>query len=219
MECTLTKKCAFCGKEMIISKSDMNMISFKNKNYHIECFKIMCNERVLKNNRYSLIYADALKNIDEIKKETNSKLINRLIQDELNIYLLAHYDVGAFSGRFWDTIHDVQKGIYKNRKCVVVDLETLFEMWKVGQKKLDSTNNYNNTHGKPMNGEERVFYDLAILMSNYEKFKKKKEKEAAASKEVQESIKNTKENINYHVLTKKEEYDKVNIASLVDEIF
>lgn len=69
MSATLIRKCAFCGEDIVLTKNDMHMVSYKQKSYHTECFKTMCNGRVLKNNRYSSIYSDALQNLDQLESE------------------------------------------------------------------------------------------------------------------------------------------------------
>lgn len=48
MSATLIRKCAFCGEDIVLTKNDMHMVSYKQKSYHTECFKTMCNGRVLK---------------------------------------------------------------------------------------------------------------------------------------------------------------------------
>jgi len=217
MGCTLIKKCAICGKEMVISKNDIDMICFKGKNYHIECFKSMCNGRVLKHDRYSLIYAEALNDFASLKKETNKKILGRLIQDELNVYLLSNYNIAAFTSRFWEMIHDIQNGTYKQQKCNPVDLQILLDMWKDGQKYLNSIDSKNKQRGKHIDGEERVKYDLAILMSNYGKYVNKRNKDMAAT--ITMSQESTTDKINYQALAKSGNYDNVDIASIVDDIF
>ena len=176
MSATLIRKCAFCGEDIVLTKNDMHMVSYKQKSYHTECFKTMCNGRVLKNNRYSSIYSDALQNLDQLESEAQKKLMHRFVQDEFNEYLIVHYDVGALSRRFWSIIADIQSGKYNGKRCKPIELETLFDMWKDYQKELDKTNAWNKHHGKMIDGEVRVNYDLAILMSNYVKYSKAKEK-------------------------------------------
>ena len=199
MDAILTRKCAFCGKDIVITKNNMRMISYKNKSYHTECFKTMCNGRVLKNNRYSPMYSEALQNLKQLETETKKKLMNRFVQDDLNVYLLDQYEVCTLSARFWEYIKDIQKGKYRGKRCLPVDLETLFNMWKDYQKELDKTNAWNRHNGKVIEGESRAIYDLAILMNNYVKYAKKVEK---TKREVAEKEKNSRadnsERINYN---------------------
>ena len=220
MDAILTRKCAFCGKDIVITKNNMRMISYKNKSYHTECFKTMCNGRVLKNNRYSPMYSEALQNLKQLETETKKKLMNRFVQDDLNVYLLDQYEVCTLSARFWEYIKDIQKGKYRGKRCLPVDLETLFNMWKDYQKELDKTNAWNRHNGKVIEGESRAIYDLAILMNNYVKYAKKVEK---TKREVAEKEKNSRadnsERINYNKFKAVETKDGLgDISDLLDDL-
>lgn len=220
MSATLIRKCAFCGKDIVITKNNMRMISYKNKSYHTECFKTMCNGRVLKNNRYSPMYSEALQNLKQLETETKKKLMNRFVQDDLNVYLLDQYEVCTLSARFWEYIKDIQKGKYRGKRCLPVDLETLFNMWKDYQKELDKTNAWNRHNGKVIEGESRAIYDLAILMNNYVKYAKKVEK---TKREVAEKEKNSRadnsERINYNKIKAVETKDGLgDISDLLDDL-
>lgn len=220
MDAILTRKCAFCGKDIVITKNNMRMISYKNKSYHTECFKTMCNGRVLKNNRYSPMYSEALQNLKQLETETKKKLMNRFVQDDLNVYLLDQYEVCTLSARFWEYIKDIQKGKYRGKRCLPVDLETLFNMWKDYQKELDKTNAWNRHNGKVIEGESRAIYDLAILMNNYVKYAKKVEK---TKREVAEKEKSSRadnsERINYNKIKAVETKDGLgDISDLLDDL-
>lgn len=220
MDAILTRKCAFCGKDIVITKNNMRMISYKNKSYHTECFKTMCNGRVLKNNRYSPMYSEALQNLKQLETETKKKLMNRFVQDDLNVYLLDQYEVCTLSARFWEYIKNIQKGKYRGKRCLPVDLETLFNMWKDYQKELDKTNAWNRHNGKVIEGESRAIYDLAILMNNYVKYAKKVEK---TKREVAEKEKNSRadnsERINYNKIKAVETKDGLgDISDLLDDL-
>lgn len=172
MSATLIRKCAFCGEDIVLTKDDMHMVSYKKKSYHTECFKTMCNGRVLKNNRYSSIYSDALQNLDQLESEAKKKLMHRFVQDELNEYLLKRYNVFKMSERFWSTIQDLEKGKFKCRACHPVDIETLYSMWKYYQKDLDKIHEDNEKNGKQMYGEPWAFYDLSVVLNQYSKYQK-----------------------------------------------
>lgn len=220
MDAILTRKCAFCGKDIVITRNNMRMISYKNRSYHTECFKTMCNGRVLKNNRYSPMYSEALQNIAQLEKETKKKLMNRFVQDDLNVYLLDKYEVCVLGNRFWEYIKDIQKGKYRGKRCAPVDLEILFDMWKDYQKELDKTNAWNRHNGKVLEGEARAFYDLAILMNHYVKHAKKVEKAKRETEEKEKnSLTNRGESINYSKIKAVETKDGLgDISDLLDDL-
>lgn len=220
MSATLIRKCAFCGEDIVLTKNDMHMVSYKQKSYHTECFKTMCNGRVLKNNRYSSIYSDALQNLDQLESEAKKKLMHRFVQDELNEYLIVHYDVGALSRRFWSIIADIQSGKYNGRRCKPIELETLFDMWKYYKEELDRINLRNLKQGNNIFDENRVLYDLAIIMKNYGKIQREMKKEKVAAEETKMATKTIKEKINYMSIGGKNTEDgQKDISSIMDEIF
>lgn len=220
MSATLIRKCAFCGEDIVLTKNDMHMVSYKKKSYHTECFKTMCNGRVLKNNRYSSIYSDALQNLDQLESEAKKKLMHRFVQDELNEYLIVHYDVGALSRRFWSIIADIQSGKYNGKRCKPIELETLFDMWKYYKEELDRINLRNLKQGNNIFDENRVLYDLAIIMKNYGKIQREMKKEKVAAEETKMATKTIKEKINYMSIGgKKTEDGQKDISSIMDEIF
>lgn len=220
MSATLIRKCAFCGEDIVLTKNDMHMVSYKQKSYHTECFKTMCNGRVLKNNRYSSIYSDALQNLDQLESEAKKKLMHRFVQDEFNEYLIVHYDVGALSRRFWSIIADIQSGKYNGRRCKPIELETLFDMWKYYKEELDRINLRNLKQGNNIFDENRVLYDLAIIMKNYGKIQREMKKEKVAAEETKMATKTIKEKINYMSIGGKNTEDgQKDISSIMDEIF
>lgn len=220
MSATLIRKCAFCGEDIVLTKNDMHMVSYKQKSYHTECFKTMCNGRVLKNNRYSSIYSDALQNLDQLESEAKKKLMHRFVQDEFNEYLIVHYDVGALSRRFWSIIADIQSGKYNGKRCKPIELETLFDMWKYYKEELDRINLRNLKQGNNIFDENRVLYDLAIIMKNYGKIQREMKKEKVAAEETKMATKTIKEKINYMSIGgKKTEDGQKDISSIMDEIF
>lgn len=220
MSATLIRKCAFCGEDIVLTKNDMHMVSYKKKSYHTECFKTMCNGRVLKNNRYSSIYSDALQNLDQLESEAKKKLMHRFVQDEFNEYLIVHYDVGALSRRFWSMIADIQSGKYNGRRCKPIELETLFDMWKYYKEELDRINLRNLKQGNNIFDENRVLYDLAIIMKNYGKIQREMKKEKVAAEETKMATKTIKEKINYMSIGGKNTEDgQKDISSIMDEIF
>lgn len=220
MSATLIRKCAFCGEDIVLTRDDMHMVSYKKKSYHTECFKTMCNGRVLKNNRYSSIYSDALQNLDQLESEAKKKLMHRFVQDELNEYLIVHYDVGALSRRFWSIIADIQSGKYNGKRCKPIELETLFDMWKYYKEELDRINLRNLKQGNNIFDENRVLYDLAIIMKNYGKIQREMKKEKVAAEETKMATKTIKEKINYMSIGgKKTEDGQKDISSIMDEIF
>ena len=172
---TILRKCAACPKPIEIDKEHTsNIVYYKKKYYHSNCFCDLATKRSQAKIKSASEWKDALDNLWELEADTKKMLESALTKDELNDWLLAHYDVAVVPSRFWQIVADLERGIYKGKKCKSVPMETLLGAWEWGQKKLDSIakNNKANRRG-PQNDEARLVYDLAILIghiSDYTKY-------------------------------------------------
>lgn len=216
---TLKRKCACCGEDIYISKGSIQIISWKNKNYHPDCFVNMCEGRVLKADRHSPSYQEALDSIETLKKESKKKFVSVFARDDLNEHLLSHYDVSRVSDRFWTVTSEIANGEFKKKKCRPIGVYTLFEAWKWYQNELDKIARYNKANKKgPKNDDQRISYDLAIVLSKVPEYLKAQTK---AKAEDAERTLREKENI-------KIDYDKIksnkqssgldNINDLLDDL-
>ena len=171
----MVRKCAACPKPIEIDKEHTsNIVYYKKKYYHSNCFCDLATKRSQAKIKSASEWKDALDNLWELESDTKKMLESALTKDELNDWLLAHYDVAVVPSRFWQIVADLERGIYKGKKCKSVPMETLLGAWEWGQKKLDSIakNNKANRRG-PQNDEARLVYDLAILIghiSDYTKY-------------------------------------------------
>ena len=171
----MVRKCAACPKPIEIDKEHTsNIVYYKKKYYHSNCFCDLATKRSQAKIKSASEWKDALDNLWELEADTKKMLESALTKDELNDWLLAHYDVTVVPSRFWQIVADLERGIYKGKKCKSVPMETLLGAWEWGQKKLDSIakNNKTNRRG-PQNDEARLVYDLAILIghiSDYTKY-------------------------------------------------
>lgn len=171
----MVRKCAACPKPIEIDKEHTsNIVYYKKKYYHSNCFCDLATKRSQAKIKSASEWKDALDNLWELEADTKKMLESALTKDELNDWLLAHYDVAVVPSRFWQIVADLERGIYKGKKCKSVPMETLLGAWEWGQKKLDSIakNNKANRRG-PQNDEARLVYDLAILIghiSDYTKY-------------------------------------------------
>ena len=215
-----TRKCADCGKNISIKdKNNLgHILRYRNRFYHTSCFIALAESRVAKNNSYSASWQDALNNIDALIEDARKAITVKVKTDPLNDYLLINYDIGTLSPRFWSMVSDVGNGIYKHKRCKPVDCDTLLDMWKHYQKDLNSTNAWNKSHGKIIDGESRIIYDLAILMGKYGEYVKLKAKEKVIEAETLKDVTRTK--INYKNFDNKiQKIDNDDISELLNEIF
>ena len=73
------RKCDYC-KELISVKNKNkldNVLRYKNKFYHEECFIELAESRVAAQNRYSASWQEALDNIDQLVEEAKTILVDK----------------------------------------------------------------------------------------------------------------------------------------------
>lgn len=218
----MIRKCGACPKPIEIDKEHTsNIVYYKNKYYHSSCFCDIATKRSQSKIKSASEWKEALDNLWELEAETDKMLKSSIAKDELNEWLLSHYDIAVVPSRFWQIVADLGRGVYKGKKCRPVSMEMLLGVWKWGQRKLDeiATNNRTNRNG-PSNGDDRIRYDLAILLSHtndYIKYtQRNKEEVADIAAKVQSAKKFDYEKI-YEQAQKKTETD--DILNLMNDIF
>lgn len=222
----IERKCATCKGIIKIDRNDVKDVVIYNKGFHHKQCLIDCATKSLQNPKCSKAkWTQVLENIDEYEKHAQENLGHGLPTDKLNDWLLDHYDIVTTpSSRFWSAVRELGNGIYKNKRCKVIDVDSLTEAWQWAQHNLDKIAVRNKSMNNNMTGEDRIRYDLAIVVSKYPLFLKWKDKQkaAAAAAMVQES---QKSKINYnslekHILeSKKDNNDLDDISDLLDELF
>jgi hypothetical protein len=125
------------------------------------------------------------------------------------------------SNRFWNIVSDLGLGSYKHKKCNPIDMETIMGTWKWGQKHLDKIAANNKAkHKGPSNDEQRLNYDLAIVVQHVGDYKKHitstKEEQAMVEERIEKQSK-----INYENLYKQSasQAHSDSIIDLMNEIF
>lgn len=191
----IMRKCAKCKSEIAIDVHDIrNVIYFNKLYYHESCFEETAKQKSASKRGKPQVWQEALDGIWELEAETKKMLEHFYAKDELNTWLLDNYDIVAVPSYLWQLIADLENGKYKNKKCKPINITTLCSMWKWGQKKLNQIAITNKANRKgPKNDNDRLRYDLAVLMGHVEDFKKHQNKIKAMDMERQIA---KKENIN-----------------------
>lgn len=168
-----TRICGTCGNPIIVNRQNINNIAYyQGYHHHVECLADKANKGIESGKRIA-IYQRLLDKIPELQAEARRRLEHSIIRDEFNDYLLANYDVCTVSERFWHIVEDIGNGNYKRKKCKAVDMQTLMDTWKWGQKKLNKIAANNKVKNKgPQNDEQRLNYDLAIILQHVGDYQK-----------------------------------------------
>ncbi len=174
MDNIVTRKCAKCKGKIEINKNNITgVIQFQGKYYHYDCFESTATQKASSKRGKPKMWQEALDNIWTIEKETKQVLAHIIAKDDLNTWLLDHYDISVVPSYFWQLVADLENGTYKQKKCKPINAQLLYKMWIWGQKHLDkiAINNKRNRKG-PSTDNDRLKYDLAILLGHQEDYKK-----------------------------------------------
>lgn len=222
----IERKCATCKGIIKIDRNNIKDVAIYNKGYyHTQCLIDYATEALQKPRSRKEKWTQVLENIDEYEKHAQEVIGRGRPTDKLNDWLLEHYDIVATpSDRFWSTVRELGNGFYRNKRCRPVDVNSLTEAWKWAQHNLDKIDVQNRSMNKKIEGEDRINYDLAIIVRKYPVFLKWKDKQkaAAAAAAVQET---QKVKINYSNLEKQnlESQKDPNyiddISDFLDELF
>jgi hypothetical protein len=219
----ILRKCGGCSETIEINRNSIaDVLYYKNKYYHSQCFCEIAEKRSKTKRSTAVEWQTALDNLCELEADTKKMLEIAWVKDDLNEWLLSNYDIAAVPSRFWQIVADLERGIYKGKKCKPVTMETLLGAWKWGQRKLNSINRSNKMKKSgPQSDDARISYDLAILVQKVPIFLDYQEKQKAAEMERQRTLKEVMK-IDYSKIassTKASSNNLQDISSLVDDIF
>ena len=222
MKINIQRKCNACKEAIEINRKNVQgVVYYKKLYYHTTCFCELAERKSYLKNGKPTEWKDALDHIEDFEKDAaNAVGVNgtkaKRNTDDLNDYLLEQYNVTALPGNFWMAVTNLQKGIYRGKRCKKISIETLLEAWKWGQNELNKINRYNKaSHKGPTDDNQRIAYDFAIVVRKLPNFLAHKAKQDALREEV--NAKNT--HINYDNIQRTEtQCDGLDdISALLDE--
>ena len=222
MSDTILRKCGGCSDAIKINRNNItDILYYKNKYYHSKCFCEIAEKRSKAKRNTAVEWQEALDNLWELEADTRKMLESAWIKDDLNDWLLNHYNITSVPSRFWQVLSDLERGIYKGKKSKSITMEILLGAWKWGQRKLDSISRNNKMNNKgPASDDARIMYDLSIIISKLPNYLSHKSKMQMLQAE--EKKENVKVHINYDNVQKAkvENNDGLDdISSLLDDIF
>ena len=170
----IKRKCIRCKGEIIVNRENIkDIVCYQGKYYHTACFELHATQRAASKRGNPEQWQDALDSLWVLEAETKKALERFWAKDDLNAWLLDHYDVAVVPTYFWQVVTDLEIGKYKQQRCKPITVERLYKMWIWGQKHLDGIAEKNKiNHTGPKNDVDRLRYDLAILISHTEDYKK-----------------------------------------------
>lgn len=216
----LIRKCYKCKSEIDINIDNIkDVVYYKNSFYHKSCFIEKAKKLSERNTKNNVDWKYALEHLDDFENEAQKRLQHFFWRNELNDWILDHYNVFSIPTRFFTTIEELDDGKFKGKRCKPISMQTLCEAWKWGQNNLDkiSINNKRN-HKGPKDDVQRLMYDLSIIVNKVPNYLAHKSKMQAL--EATTTHETAKTEINYSNLERKTKVnDFDDISSLLDEIF
>lgn len=213
------RKCEACDDPIVINRSSIsNIILYKEKYYHKDCFIARATRLAARKTQYAQGWQQALDNLPVLEAEATNKLTFYFERDDLNKYLLEYYNLTEIRSTFWTVIADLYSGIYRGQRCKEITPKEILELWKWGQKNLDTiaVRNKMNNRG-PKDGEQRLRYDLAILLKHRHDFEKAKIR--AAAEEAERKMQKETMKIDYTKIQKQNKSSGLgDISDLIDEL-
>lgn len=213
----LQRKCAKCKKEIEIDRDNIcEVVLFNKLYYHEACFKELAHQKI-SNRRSSPMWKEALDDeLKQIKKDAINVLNYCIGRDDLCEHILSSYNVCAISSYIQMTIDSVVKGNYKG-KSKPIAYRDLAQCWIDGQNTLNNIFIKNKQLGKDMTGDQRIIYDLAIVVNRFPKWKSAK---VNAEKEKQEFINSVSfDDIDMSKIGQGKQVKRIDISDISDDIF
>lgn len=222
MSAVILRKCGGCSDAIEINRNNIaDILYYKNKYYHSKCFCEIAEKRSKAKRSTAVEWQTALDNLWELEADTKNMLESAWIKDDLNEWLLSHYNITTVPTRFWQIVADIGNGTYKGKRCKSITMETLLGAWKWGQKKLDSIARSNKmNHKGPVSDDARIMYDLSIIISKVPNYLSHKSKMKMLQAE--EKKESTKTHINYDNVQETKIANNGgldDISGLLDDIF
>ena len=176
----LERTCKVCGKHFWLDRGNAHQhITYNKGSYHEECFIEMINKNKRK-------YMWETSHLDVIKEESYKQNIFLVNSDTLYNYLFDAYEIPMLSTYAYMTFTSVFSGTYKNLRRPLDPYE-VYEIWKRLHddtdylKKASAKKEFNKT-------ESEILYHLAIVVSQYDSYKKWKERQIRLENEQKDSM-------------------------------
>ena len=210
--------CCACGSQFSYPPYSGEYVIYENKLWCVSCLIAERTQPSTKHDRWLPVKAETDKKIANLQKQTEPILDSYIARTNLYSYLEKHYNVLYFPKSFYEKMVSIFNGTYNGLKSPISpdDLLDMFFQKQQGLDKLAMTKWHSN-QPTPIN---RIYYDLAVLMSKYSSYtqwKKTKEIEKADAIRQTEANRQYEYAFAYHPqLTKSEKQD--DLTDVIDDI-
>lgn len=217
----IKRKCGCCGEDFYISNENIEeAIYYDKKTYHSSCFINICNKRSkMRREDISQKWKWVLNNLESIKKDSFRHLRVAITKEVIFDFIKDAYDITIVPTNVWQKLGNIYNGTFKGMS-VGIPPEHLLDMWKRKMDMLNGIASRNSTKGINMSIDQRINYDLSILINKYDSYLKwlEKQKILEAEKEIEKNENIVGKSVGY-VIQKENDNSSDDISGLVDDIF
>ena len=215
------RKCGGCGEDFYISNDNIdNAIYYDKKTYHSSCFINICNKRSkMKREDISQKWKWVLNNLESIKNDSFQHLSLAITKESIFDFIKDAYDITIIPTNVWQKLGNIYNGTFKGMS-VGIPPEHLLDMWRRKMDMLNGIASRNSIKGMTMNTDQRINYDLSILINKYDSYLKWLEKQRIleAEKETEKNENIVGKSVGY-ISQKENSNNSDDISGLVDDIF
>lgn len=219
----ISRKCSCCKENICINRDTIDdAIFYDKKSYHRNCFIELCNKRAnMKRIDIAEKWQWVQRNINHIKLESKYHFSEAISKEDINQFIMKEYDIAIIPSSVWQKLSNIYKGTFRGMSVGIPPNE-LIDMWKRKIEYLNKVANQNVTKGKIMNPDQRLNYDLSILINKYDGYKKWKRDQKILESNNQYTSENNFISTGIIKEVSKKSTDKNNdgeMSDLVDDIF
>jgi len=216
------RKCACCKTDVLVSTGSLNeAIYYDKKTYHSKCFMEMCEKRSkMKRPDVSEKWKYVLTTLDAIRSESYAHFDIAIIKEAIFLFIKETYDISIIPTSVWQKLGNIYSGTYRGMG-IGIPPEHLIDMWKQKVDMLNTLASNNIKKGRAMTSEQRINYDLSVLINKYDRYLKWLEKQKVLESEEATNKQNASNITRVIIENKVQEVNKNNddMADLVDDIF
>lgn len=192
-----------------------NFVYYKKTTYHKKCFG-----ELKLNYKWKLSSED----IEKIFEDSKIHLKEALFSDQIYRFMLDNYDLTVIDNRVFQKLQSIYSGTFGGMS-IGIPIADLLDMWQRKIKYLNKVHNQNITKGKSIEGNNRILYDLSVLVNKYDSYLQwKREQQILQANMKSDQQQNDKQKINFGLIERQIKNQENNsssedINSLLDEIF
>ena len=165
----IKRKCGCCGEYLYVNKTNLNDVIYYDKiTYHSNCFIEICQRKTGKRNA-SKKWQWALDHINSIKNDTYLHFSNSIYRDEIYQFIRESYNITIIPTTIWNKLSDIYTGTFKGM-IQGIPPEHLLDMWRRKINFLNKNAKKKEIKGVYMRPDQRINYDLTILVNKYDSY-------------------------------------------------